>query len=115
MPINIDGKDYVMGDGNKMKLFPISKLSQALTDAGYPRDCQVLRKWEKWGMIPPTIFRTGVKKRKRLYTKEQIDIIVAVAKFCDIKQGKSLDKFTELVWLNLQRYFNTIRDMEEDE
>lgn len=115
MPISIDGKEYIMPDGKKLKLYPISKLSQALTDAGFPRDVQILRKWEKWGVIPPTIFGTGTTKRKRLYTKDQINIIVAVAKNCNIKQGKNLTKFTELIWLNLQKYFNNIRDLGDDE
>lgn len=103
MPINIDGKEYVL-NGKKILLFPISKLSQALTDAGHPRDVQILRKWEKWGVIPPAVLSTGVKKKKRLFTKEQIEIIVSIAVICDIKQGSSLKKFSELVWRNLKYY-----------
>ena len=101
MPINIDGKYYQI-DGENILLFPISKLSQALTDAGYPRDVQILRKWEVWGILPPSIFSTGKVNRKRLYSKEQIEVIVAVAKHCNIRQGSSLKKFSELVWKNLE-------------
>ena len=101
MPICIDGKEYKNSSGETITLYPISKLSQALTDAGYPRDTQILRKWERWGTIPPAIFHTGVKKKKRLFSEEQINMFVAVAKHCDIKQGKSIKNFSELIWLNL--------------
>lgn len=115
MPINLDGKEYVF-NGEKVLLFPISKLSQALTDAGHPRDVQILRKWEKWGVIPPAVFSTGVKKKKRLFTKGQIETIVNAAIICDIKQGKELKKFSEIVWRNLKCYNKNIglEEVEED-
>lgn len=108
MPISIDGKEYKNSKGEVIKLYPISKLSQALTDAGYPRDTQILRKWERWGTVPPAVFHTGVKKKKRLYSEEQINMFVAVAEYCDIKQGKSVKKFSELIWINLGELNNEI-------
>ena len=102
IPLHIDGKNYnIKGIGN-ITLFPIAKLSQALTDVDIPRDTQTIRKWEVKGVIPPSIFRSG---GKRLFSKEQIDCIVRVAKECDIKQGNSIasTEFIQKVWDELSK------------
>jgi DNA-binding transcriptional MerR regulator len=89
MPLNIDGKCYdIPGLGN-IKLFPIAKLSQAMTDADIPRDTQTLRKWELAGILPKAIFRKG---HKRLYSAEQIKCIVRIAKECNIRRGFSIEQ-----------------------
>jgi DNA-binding transcriptional MerR regulator len=93
MPLDIDGKDYTIKGLGNIKLFPIAKLSQALTDADIPRDTQTIRKWELSGVLPKAIFRKG---GKRLYSTEQIKCIVKVAKECNIKRGLSIEQ-TEFI------------------
>ena len=97
IPLQIDGKEYVIQGIGKIKLFPIAKLSQALTDVDIPRDTQTIRKWEIKGVIPPAIFRSG---HKRLFSKEQIECIVRLAKECNIKQGSSISntEFIQRIW-----------------
>lgn len=97
MPLSIDGKIYDIPNVGKIRLFPISKLSQALTDAGIPRDVQTVRKWEVRGVIPRALFRSG---HKRLYSQEQIDTIVQVAVECKLRQGASIadTDFINAVW-----------------
>lgn len=95
MPLSVDGKMYDTPIG-KERLFPIAKLSQKLTDAGYPRDVQTVRKWEVKGVIPPAIFRHG---GKRLFSEEQIDTIVAVVVKYDLRQGAPITgDFIADVW-----------------
>jgi hypothetical protein len=87
MPISMEGKEYNI-NGKTLTLFPISALAKNLSEAlGDERTTQTIRKWEVQGIIPPAIFRVG---QKRLYAKEQIDIICKIAKECNIRQGVSL-------------------------
>ena len=101
MPLSIEGKDYMIQGIGEIRLFPIGKISQALTDADCPRDTQTIRSWEKKGVLPPSIFRGG---GKRLFSKEQIDCIVRVAVECQIKQGKNVTvtNFVERIWEEMQ-------------
>lgn len=110
IPLKIDGKSYDL-NGKQVKLYPISKLSQALTDAGITRDVQTIRKWEQLKVIPPTIFRSG---GKRLYSQEQIDAIVRVAVECNIQQGVSLEAsgFVDKVWSELDRIHKSFMAVE---
>ena len=102
MPLSVEGKFYTIKGIGQIKLFPIAKLSQALTDADIPRDTQTLRKWETKGIIPPAIFRGG---NKRLYSLPQIECIVSVAKECNIKKGVSISQtdFVTRVWEELEK------------
>ena len=102
MPIDVEGKYYDIPNIGKIRLYPISKLSQELTDAGVPRDTQTIRKWEDKGIIPRPLFRVG---QKRLYTKDQIDTIVKVAVQCNLRQGASIadTDFIDLVWKELEK------------
>jgi len=100
MPLAIDGKNYTIPGIGNIHLFPIAKVSQALTDADIPRDTQTLRKWELKGVLPKAIFRKG---QKRLYSMEQIKCIVRIAKECNIKRGLSIEQtnFIQRVWEEL--------------
>ena len=70
-------------NGKKVVLYPVSVLSEALG-----RSNQTIRKWEIAGILPRTMFEDS--RKCRLYTKEQIDIIVQCAEECNIKQGKKM-------------------------
>lgn len=102
MPLLIEGKDYIIKGIGRIKLYPIAKLSQALTDADIPRDTQTIRKWEVKGVVPKAIFRSG---QKRLFSKEQIECIVRVAVECNIKRGSSIQntEFIQRVWEELDK------------
>lgn len=101
MPLDIDGKEYPTPYG-MIRLYPIAKLSQALIDADVPRDTQTIRKWEIKGVTPPAIFR---RHQKRLYSLEQIECIVRVAKECGIRKGVSITDtdFIQRVWEELSK------------
>lgn len=70
-------------NGNKVRLFYIGSLAKAMN-----RTTTSIRIWESRGIIPESWFKD--KFGKRLYTKEQIDIIVQCAEECDIKQGRKM-------------------------
>lgn len=108
MPFNKNGSIYSY-KGRDVVLYPVSRLTQALAEAGYPRSIQTIRLWEAKNIMPPTIFRVG---NKRLYTQEQIDVITAVAVECDITQGARIELtgFPERVYEELEKlhnYYNT--------
>lgn len=69
--------------GEELELFYIGILAYELG-----RTPQTIRKWEISGVLPDTMFRD--KYNKRLYSQEQIDIIVKSAFEAKIKQGESL-------------------------
>lgn len=81
MPVS--GFKTVTLNGEKVKLFYIRKLADSLG-----RTSQTIVKWEIAGVIPKTPFRDS--SRRRMYTQEQIDIIVATAEKCKITQGASI-------------------------
>jgi DNA-binding transcriptional MerR regulator len=68
----------------QIELFYISTLAYELG-----RTTNTVRKWEIAGIIPPTLFKDSSKRR--LYSREQIDIIVQCAIDAKIKQGASLN------------------------
>lgn len=70
-------------NGESVKLYYIGKLAKSLN-----RTTTAIRIWENKGVIPESWFRD--KFGKRLYTQEQIDIIVQCAKECGIAQGKKM-------------------------
>lgn len=63
--------------GKKTDLFPISALAQALR-----RKAVTMRKWETKGYLPEARYRSPGegKKQDRLYTRAQIEGLVAIAK-----------------------------------
>lgn len=73
----------ILIQGIEHELFYVGHLAFALG-----RSVQTIRKWEIAGIIPPTIFKD--KFNRRLYTQEQIGIMVTVAEECAIKQGSSI-------------------------
>lgn len=88
MPLSIDGKEYNIPKIGKIILYPISKLAQALTDAGFPRGTQTLRKWELAKVIPKAPYNSG---NKRLYSIHHINSFVNVVVECNLRQGVTLD------------------------
>ena len=72
-------------NGKKVILYPVSVLSEALG-----RSNQTIRKWEIAGILPRTMFEDS--RKCRLYSKEQIDIIVKCAEECQITQGSSISR-----------------------
>lgn len=96
MPLLTDGKEYTIPLVGKIVLYPISKISQVLTDAGYPRDTQTIRKWELSGVIPTAPFRN---KLNRLYSAKHIEELVRAVVECDIKRGIAIEStdFSERV------------------
>lgn len=78
------GKKFKI-NGVYIELFPISELANALG-----RTTQTVRKWEANGVIPKAIFRD--KSKKRLYSREQIELIVKVAEEENIRQGEALER-----------------------
>lgn len=77
--------NYTFPDGTVLKLFYIGTLAERLG-----RKSDTIRKWEVQGVIPETIFkdRTG----KRLYSDEQINIIVEEAEKAHISQGRPVSR-----------------------
>lgn len=69
-------------NGEEMPLYTIGVLADAIG-----RNSQTLRKWEVAGTIPKTMFKA---KGIRLYSQEQIDIVVKHAERYQITQGKSI-------------------------
>lgn len=70
-------------NGNSVELYSIGELAFRLG-----RATDTVRKWEIGGIIPPTCFhdRNGC----RMYTLEQINLIVDTATECRILQGRYL-------------------------
>lgn len=107
MPISPTGKKYNI-NGKELTLYPISVLAKRLSKAlGDERTTQTIRKWEKNGVIPPAIFRVG---QKRLYAKEQMEVICRVAKECGIRQGVaiSLTNFSVRVFEEMKEVNNKL-------
>lgn len=72
-------------NGKKVVLYPVSVLSEALG-----RSNQTIRKWEIAGILPRTMFEDS--RKCRLYSKEQIDIIVKCAEECHVSQGSAISR-----------------------
>lgn len=76
-------KQIIEVEGEEIELYYINTLANALG-----RTSQTIRKWEIAGIIPDACFRD--KRGRRLYTAEQINIIVNIAEECRIRQGESI-------------------------
>lgn len=99
-------KTYIINN-KELEMYTIGELAQRLD-----RQRQTLRKWEKQGIIPQAIYRSGADRR--LYTKNQIEAIVSCVEKYKIKQGQPIpNEFKEEVWIAFERA--TQLDFEEPE
>lgn len=73
----------VVINDEEVNLFYIERLASELG-----RTPQTIRKWEVSGILPKPIFRD--KLGRRLYSQEQIDVIVACAEKSNVRQGYSV-------------------------
>ena len=107
MGLTIEGRKFNIPGVGVMLLFPISKLSQALVDANFPRDPQTLRLWIKKGILPRPLFTNpaDLSRPKGLWTKEQIDLIVKTVRECGLRQGSAegMDMFKELIHSRMKK------------
>jgi DNA-binding transcriptional MerR regulator len=74
---------YKLPTGEVVDLFSVGVLAQKLG-----REPQVIKKWEMSGALPKTPFKT--KSRFRLYTQDQIDLIVKYAEVFNVRNGVSI-------------------------
>lgn len=83
-------------NGTSIKVYPIGALARALN-----RSTCTIHRWESLGIIPETFFTNS--RGHRMYSQEQIDIIVECAKEAGIKHGNSfaLTPFTDLCYTRL--------------
>ncbi len=70
-------------NGEELDLYYIETLANELG-----RTPQTIRKWEVSGILPNPIFRD--KNNRRLYSQEQIDVIVECAIKSNVRQGYSV-------------------------
>lgn len=70
-------------NGEEVTLYPISRLAHELG-----RTTQTIRKWEIAGILPLPIFKD--KNGRRLYSLEQIEVIVDCAIKSNVRQGYSV-------------------------
>lgn len=80
-----------LSDGTTIDLFYIGTLADALG-----RTTNTIRKWEISGVIPDPCFRDT--HGRRLYSQEQIDVIVGCAERAKIKQGLSIANTSFSKW-----------------
>ena len=108
MSYNTSGKIFKLPGIGEIKLYPLAKIAEALTDAGYHRDPQSVRHWLKQKTLPAPIFEEPAKGKglfaKMLWSLGQIDVIVKTAVECDIQQCKSMKEFSALVTKRLYEY-----------
>ena len=77
-------KTVMLPCGDKVTLFYIGALAYALG-----RTVPTVRKWEISGALPDSCFKDKSTGR-RMYTQEQIDIIVKIAEKTGISQGRAI-------------------------
>jgi len=84
-------KVYMVGN-KKVALYSIGVLANAID-----RQQQTVRKWEKRGVIPPAQYRS--ETGRRLYTKQQVDIVKRLVNKYGIKQGQKIpDAFIDEIY-----------------
>jgi len=90
---------YKLPTGKVVALYSIGVLAQEIS-----RSTQVIKKWELSGALPKTPFKT--RGKFRLYTQDQINIIVECAKTFNIRNGVSIvaSGFTE----EIKNKYNTL-------
>lgn len=77
--------DYTFPNGETLKLYSIGVLADAIG-----RKTDTIRKWEVAGFIPDSCFRDS--RGWRLYSEEQINIVVKMAEKYHITQGKAIGR-----------------------
>ena len=92
--MSINGKEYKLGNGLTVTLYPISRLAKAFKDAKMPRSTQTIRLWLKRGLIPKPLFYNpaDIFRPKSLWTMEQINVIVETMKEFEIRRGKNFEQ-----------------------
>ena len=70
-------------NGLEVELFYINTLAEALG-----RTPQTIRKWEVSGILPDCLFRDKLKRR--MYSAEQVAVIVECAEKSHVRQGYSV-------------------------
>lgn len=78
---------FTLPNGETVDLFYIGALAEALG-----RSSQTVRQWEISGILPDPMFRD--KNNRRLYTQEQIDVIVECAEKAKISRGRPINSST---------------------
>lgn len=76
-------KRTVTLNGEEVELFYINTLAEALG-----RTAQTIRKWEIAGYLPDCLFRDSLGRR--MYSAEQIRVIVECAEKSNVRQGYSV-------------------------
>lgn len=82
---------FRLPSGETIELFYIGTLASALG-----RTTNTVRKWEIAGVIPDPCFQDPYGRR--LYSQEQIDVIVKCAERAKIKQGSSIANTSFSQW-----------------
>lgn len=85
-------QEIVLPNGIKLDLFYIGTVANTLG-----RTSNTIRAWEISGVIPETFFKD--KNGRRLYTAEQIDVILNAAVRAKITQGSSLRNTSFSRWV----------------
>lgn len=100
---------YKVG-GVPTNFYTVSHLAAAVN-----RSVRTIRHWERTGVIPPATFRAPLKGARgtgkhgdRLYSREQIEVIIKAAKRTGVMKGRGNNptrEFTDMIikgWLQLQ-------------
>lgn len=82
---------FKLPTGEDIELYYIGTLATALG-----RKTDTIRKWEIAGVIPDPFFKDS--NGRRLYSKEQIQVIVSCAERAKIKQGASIARTSFSKW-----------------
>lgn len=85
--------ELTLPNGETIDLFYIGTLSLAVG-----RTPVTIRAWEISGVIPDTFFKD--KNGRRLYSAEQIDVVVQAAVRAKISQGRSLRNTSFSRWVH---------------
>lgn len=106
-------KVFKFPDGESMDLYYIGELAHRLG-----REPKTIRNWEISGILPRTIFKDGAGNR--MYSKDQISIIVSCAEEVQLKRGS---KYTHTAFANkvykqldslTQEYINRLNEKAEE-
>lgn len=85
-------QELTLPNGLKLDLFYIGTVANSLG-----RTPNTIRSWEISGVIPETFFKD--KNGRRLYTSEQIEVILSAAIRAKISQGRSLRNTSFSRWV----------------
>lgn len=86
-------KKVRLPNGEEVEVFYIAHLASALG-----RTSGTIRKWEISGVIPDSCFKDSLGRR--MYTQEQIDVIVRCAERAKISQGLSIANTSFSNWVH---------------